>query len=132
MRRTARWARSRRRGVGAEQQVAGDSVSSAANSAASTSGATPTTRNWAVRLGITTHLHSLRHHSATELLTAGVGMRTVAGRIGHRIRASTIRRILRRYRIPPAPSRHIDTRCRQFLRTRATSMLAVGYRSLPA
>jgi site-specific recombinase XerD len=37
----------------------------------------------AERLGITTHLHSLRHYSATELLTAGVDLRTVAGRLGH-------------------------------------------------
>ena len=30
-----------------------------------------------------TRLHSLRHYSATELLTAGVDLRTVAGRLGH-------------------------------------------------
>jgi integrase len=35
------------------------------------------------RLGIDTHLHALRHYSATELLTAGVDLRTVAGRLGH-------------------------------------------------
>lgn len=28
-------------------------------------------------------VHSLRHYSATELLTAGVDLRTVAGRLGH-------------------------------------------------
>jgi len=37
----------------------------------------------AERLGIVTHLHSLRHYSATELLSAGVDLRTVAGRLGH-------------------------------------------------
>jgi integrase len=37
----------------------------------------------AARLGIDTHLHALRHYSATELLTAGVDIRTVAGRLGH-------------------------------------------------
>lgn len=37
----------------------------------------------AVRLGIETHLHSLRHYSATELIAAGVDVRTVAGRLGH-------------------------------------------------
>lgn len=36
-----------------------------------------------VKLGITTHLHALRHYAATELLTAGVDLRTVAGRLGH-------------------------------------------------
>lgn len=37
----------------------------------------------AARLEIKTHLHALRHYSATELLTAGVDLRTVAGRLGH-------------------------------------------------
>ena len=35
------------------------------------------------RLGIKTHLHELRHYSATELVNAGVDVRTVAGRLGH-------------------------------------------------
>jgi integrase len=37
----------------------------------------------AARLGIDSTLHSLRHYSATELVAAGVGVRTVAGRLGH-------------------------------------------------
>ena len=37
----------------------------------------------AARLGIDTRLHSLRHYSATELIAAGVDVRTVAGRLGH-------------------------------------------------
>lgn len=40
-------------------------------------------KDMAERLGIATHLHALRHYSATELLTAGVDLRTVAGRLGH-------------------------------------------------
>jgi integrase len=37
----------------------------------------------AERLGIATTLHKLRHYNATELLAAGVDLRTVAGRLGH-------------------------------------------------
>jgi integrase len=35
------------------------------------------------RLGISTTIHKLRHYSATELISAGVDVRTVAGRLGH-------------------------------------------------
>jgi integrase len=35
------------------------------------------------RLGWDMHVHQLRHYSATELITAGVDIRTVAGRLGH-------------------------------------------------
>jgi integrase len=38
-----------------------------------------------------TRLHALRHHSATELLTAGVDLRTVAGRLGHGDGTTTLR-----------------------------------------
>ena len=37
----------------------------------------------AARLGIDATLHSLRHYTATELILAGVDVRTVAGRLGH-------------------------------------------------
>jgi integrase len=41
-------------------------------------------RRLAARVGLrSTRIHALRHYSATELLTAGVDLRTVAGRLGH-------------------------------------------------
>jgi len=43
------------------------------------------------KLGLDSHLHALRHYSATELLTAGVDLRTVAGRLGHGDGTTTLR-----------------------------------------
>ncbi|OLT11292.1 hypothetical protein BJF78_27305 [Pseudonocardia sp. CNS-139] len=43
------------------------------------------------KLGIDTSLKELRHYSATELLTAGVDLRTVAGRLGHGDGTTTLR-----------------------------------------
>ncbi|MGW0231504.1 hypothetical protein ACWDWO_24625 [Actinopolymorpha singaporensis] len=37
----------------------------------------------AASLGIRTTLHKLHHYSATELIAAGVDVRTIAGRLGH-------------------------------------------------
>jgi integrase len=40
-----------------------------------------------------TRLHSLRHYSATELIAAGVDLRTVAGRLGHGSGGATTLRV---------------------------------------
>jgi len=48
-------------------------------------------------------------------------------KLGHRVSASTIRRVLKTLGLPPAPARHTDSTWRQFLRTQASTMLAVDF-----
>ncbi len=45
----------------------------------------------AKKAGLDTHLHALRHFSATQLIAGGHDIRTVAGRLGHRDPSITLR-----------------------------------------
>ncbi|MCA1705786.1 MAG: GntR family transcriptional regulator, partial [Actinobacteria bacterium] len=50
-------------------------------------------RRMCARLGWDMNIHQLRHYSATELIAAGVDVRTVAGRLGHGGGGSTTLRV---------------------------------------
>ena len=91
------------------------------------------TRKWTCpnrtgRRPVSAEIAALIERLATE--NSGWGYQRIQGellKLGHRASASTIRRVLRALKIPPAPRRHTDTSWRQFLHTQAATMLAVDF-----
>jgi putative transposase len=91
------------------------------------------TRKWTYpnrtkRPSVSAEIAALTGRPATE--NHGRGHQPIQGellKLSHRAGASTIRRVRKARKIPPAPKRRTDTTWRQFLPAPAATMLAVDF-----
>jgi transposase len=91
------------------------------------------TRHWTCphrtgRPPVSAQITALIERLATE--NNSWGYKRIRGellKLGHRVSASTIRRVLKALKVPPAPQRHTGTTWRQFLHTQAATMLATDF-----
>jgi transposase InsO family protein len=91
------------------------------------------TRKWTYpnRIGrppVAAEITTLIAQLATE--NKGWGYQRIQGellKLGYRVSASTIRRVLKALRIPPVPQRRTDATWRRFLHTQAATMLAIDF-----
>ena len=77
---------------------------------------------------VSAEIAALIERLATE--NASWGYQRIQGellKLGHRVSTSTIRRVLKALRIPPAPKRHTNTTWRQFLHVQAATILAIDF-----
>jgi putative transposase len=77
---------------------------------------------------VSTEIAALTERLATE--NHRWGYQRIQGellKLGRRVSASTIRRVLRAAKIPPSPRRHTDASWLEFLHTRASTMLATDF-----